>query len=190
MLDDHTDNEEQRRSAHQFYPLARSHGPKAFRRCHKHSYCSKSGQGTLVGEACQTPWLGWQDTCALIQGLHRSPLPFQYFSSQATLFWHAYARSISSYRSLYHHARNEPILKPYLHRPLGHADVLRNTFPDGGRRRRISDEFVFECEELLLCRSLPFLVFLLLGERALARRSARCRRPRSASSGRDGGRGS
>lgn len=140
-------------------------------------------------EACQTPLLGWQGRCAWIQELHHSPRPFQYSSSQATLSWHAYARSISFCKPLYHHAGHEPILKPYLDRPLGHADILRYTFADGSRRCGVSDEFVFKCKELLLCSSLPFLVFLLLGECAFARRSTRCLSPRSPSSGRYGGRG-
>ena len=162
---------------------------EAFPHCRKHSHYSESGPGTLLQEACQTPWLGWQDMCALIQELHRSLLPFQYSSSQAALSWHAYARSISCCRSLYHHAGHQPILEPNLDRPLGHADILRDAFPDCGCRRGVSDELVFECEKLLLCRSLPFLVLLLLGERALAWWSARCRSPRSLGCSRDGGRG-
>ena len=90
---------------------------------------------------------------------------------------------------LYDHAGHQPILKPDLDRPLGHANILRDTFSNGGSRRGVSDELIFECKELLLCRSLPFLVFLLLGERALAWWSAGCwshRSPRSLSSRRDG----
>lgn len=176
-------------STYLFFRLGRSRGSIPFHRCRTHLCYLESGRGILCREACQTPWLGWQDRCALIRELHRSPLQFQYSSSQATLSWHVYARSISSCRILYRDTGHLPILKPYLDRPLGHADILRDTFPDGGRRCGVSDEFVFECEELLLCRSLPFLIFLLLGKRALAWWSARCRRPRSPSSGRDGGRG-
>ena len=88
-----------------------------------------------------------------------------------------------------HHDGHQPVLEPYLDRPLGHTDILRDAFPDGGCRRGIPDEFVFECKELLLCRSLPFLIFLLLSKRTFAWWSARCRGNRRAGRHSGGGTG-
>ncbi len=184
--------EEQRSITYRLCRLARIQRSEAFHHCRRHSYYLESAQEILSREACQTPWLDWRGSGALIRELRRNPLPSRYSSSQATLFWRVYARSISYCNSLNYHARHRPILEPYLNRPLGHADILRDAFPDGGRRRGVSDELVLKSEELLLCRSLPFLIFLLLGERTFAWWSARSRSngdPGSPSDCRDGGRG-
>ena len=66
-------------------------------------------------------------------------------------------------------------MKPNLHRPLGHVDFLRNALSGCGSRRRVFVELYLQGNQLILCRSLPFLVLLLLGESALARRPP-CRR--------------
>lgn len=64
-----------------------------------------------------------------------------------------------------------PVLEPNLHRPLGHVDVLRDAFSNQCRGRRVLVEFDLQRHELILCRSLPLLVLLLLCEGTLARRS-------------------
>ena len=79
-------------------------------------------------------------------------------------------------------------MKPNLDGPLGHANILGDTFPDRGRRRRVSDELFFKSEKLFLCCPLPFLILLLLSKSGFARRSARCGSSRRTTSSGDGGR--
>ena len=68
---------------------------------------------------------------------------------------------------------DEPILEPDLDGTLGHVDIL--CYPLSHRRRGcgVLIELHLKRHQLVLCGSLPLLVFLLLGERAFARRPTR-----------------
>jgi hypothetical protein len=81
---------------------------------------------------------------------------------------------------------NVPILEPDLHRALSHVDLLGNPLANYCGRSGISVELDLEGDELVLGGSLAFLIFLLLGEGALARWPSS---PRVTHRGRGGGRG-
>ena len=61
-----------------------------------------------------------------------------------------------------------PVLEPDLHGPLGHVDVLGNSFSNKGGRCRILVELYFKQDKLILCCPLPLLVLLLLSESTFA----------------------
>ena len=68
-----------------------------------------------------------------------------------------------------------PVLEPDLHRSLRHADLVGNLLSDGGCGCRVFVELDLQCNQLILCRALTFLVLLLLGQGAFTGRSARGR---------------
>jgi len=61
-----------------------------------------------------------------------------------------------------------PVLEPNLNRPFGHVDLLRNAFSDGGGGGRVFVELHLKGGKLVLRRTLPLLVLLLLGQGAFA----------------------
>lgn len=102
----------------------------------------------------------------------RRSLPrFQCSSWPAVLSWRVYPASleIEPSRSL----GDRPILKPYLHRSLRHVDILRDSLPHRCRGGSIFTEFEFQCQQLILGRSLALLVLLLLRQSAFSWRAAR-----------------
>ncbi len=145
---------------------------------------------TPFQEACRIPLPGSQGKYALTRELRRSPRQFRCSSSRASLSSHAYH---NCYQHRHHNSgsmKHPLVLEPYLNRPLSHAYVLGYALANCGCWCRVFDKFIFQCDQLILCGSLPFLVLLLLGEGALARRTTRIVIGRGTNvSGGNGGRG-
>lgn len=65
------------------------------------------------------------------------------------------------------HGDKLPVLEPDLYRSLSHVDLVGNALPGEGSRGGVLVELVFQSNELILGRSLPLLVLLLLSKCAL-----------------------
>lgn len=76
------------------------------------------------------------------------------------------------YHSWVHSPLHIPVLKPDLHRALSHVDLRSYALACCGSGSRVLIELNLERYELILSSPLSLLIPLLLGESALARRSA------------------
>lgn len=71
--------------------------------------------------------------------------------------------------------QDAPVLEPDLDRPFGHVNLHGDAFPDLGSGRGVLVKLHLQYGELVLGRSLPLLVLLLLGESTLPGQSLRLR---------------
>ncbi len=85
----------------------------------------------------------------------------------ASSFIFARLQFLVSHRLSLYSQIHAPVLEPYLNRPFGHANVLRYTLAYRRSRCSVVIELDLQRNQLILCGSLPFLIFLLLGEGAL-----------------------
>jgi hypothetical protein len=98
-----------------------------------------------------------------------SPVSMLFLASDFILARLLHVRSVFRFRKSQH----RPVLKPNLHRSFSHVDLLRNPLANGGGRSSILCKLDLEQVQLILRRSLPLLVLLLLCKSALPWRASR-----------------